>query len=108
MSAADDRSLGELGRGFDALATKIDALGTKIDGLSTTYTPREVHDLAIGGMKIDLRRLDEEREKTELKVVGLESEINRRFRQGVTITFTSVLAPGTLAAIFFVLDKATR
>ncbi len=104
-AADDDRSLGELARGQDAILQRLDTLNSKIEGLSTTYTPREVHDLAVGGMKVDLRRHDEELAKVEKRVEDAERETNRRFRQAVTLTLTAVAAPLTVGLILYLLSQ---
>lgn len=104
-TADDDRSLGELARGQDAILARLDSLTDKIDGLSTTYTPREVHDLAVGGMKVDIRRLDEEKDKLERRAEDIEREINRRYRQNVTLTISVLLAPLTVALIIYMLSQ---
>lgn len=105
MPADDSQSLGEISRNLATLVTRFDAFNVKIDGLSQTYTPREVHDLDVGGIKIDLRRLDEERKKSETQFAALEQSIDRRYRQNVTLTISCLLAPLTLLLVGFALTQ---
>lgn len=101
----DDRSIGELVRTQEAILEQVRGLAAKFDGLSTTYTPREVYDLGIGGVKIDIRRIDEENTKTDGKITALEAEINKRFRQSVTLTISAIIGPVTVALILYVLSQ---
>jgi tetrahydromethanopterin S-methyltransferase subunit G len=107
-SVDEARSLGEIARGLDTLVSRIDNLTDKIDSLSTTYTPREVHDLALGGVKVDLRRIDESLGKIDQRIDEAERETNRRFRQGVTLTISVFLGPLTIGLILYLLTQASR
>lgn len=110
----DDFSIGELVRNLAALTVAVQAMNDKIDGLSNQYTPREVHDLALGGVKIDIRRIDEERvnDATELRKTAAEldrrldeaeREVARRFRQSVLLIVTALIGPLTVAIVIYVL-----
>jgi hypothetical protein len=102
----DDFNTGELARNIATLTVVVERLAEKVDTLSTVYTPREVHDLALGGVKVDIRRLEHEQRDLEKRVDDQERETNRRFRQSVTITVTSLLAPLIVALIVYVLTQA--
>lgn len=125
--AMDEIDIGELVRNLAALSAAVERINDKLDNLSMQFTPREVHDLALGGVKIDIRRIDEQsskdaeelrREATELdarldtqdrtvdaRFAELERETARRFRQLVTIIATSVLGPLTVALVLYVLTS---
>ena len=109
----------ELARMLRALTKLVEDLRAEIKGLSSTYTPREVHDLALGGVKIDIRRIDEQSrvEATELRKTAdeldrrldeQEREVSRRFRQSVILVFTALLAPLTVALVVYVLTSITQ
>lgn len=125
--AMDDIDIGELVRNLAALTAAVERINDKLDNLSMQFTPREVHDLALGGVKIDIRRIDEQsgkdaeelrRTASELdtrldtqernvaaRFAELERETARRFRQLVIVIVTSVLAPLTVALVLYVLTS---
>lgn len=114
--ATDDVDIGELVRNLAALTSSVDRINDKLDNLSMQFTPREVHELAVGGMKIDLRRIDEERvtsvrelrrttDALDSRLDEQEREVARRFRNSVLVTITSLLAPLTVALVVFVLTR---
>lgn len=106
--AADEISLGELGRLIESLTGTVQEMRSEVRGLSQVYTPREVHDLALGGVKIDIRRLDEELSDVKRKSDQIDTEINRRFRQNVTLTISVLLAPLTIALVVFLLTRTAQ
>ena len=117
--AEDDFNVGELARNIAAMTIALERINEKLDNLPSQFTPREVHDLALGGVKIDIRRIDEERgaDAAELRKTAREldqrlndqeREVARRFRQAVTITVTSVLAPLTVALVIYVLTQLAQ
>jgi tetrahydromethanopterin S-methyltransferase subunit G len=106
--AEDDFNVGELARLIASLTQTVDRLNEKIDNLATVYTPREVHDLALGGVKVDIRRLDESVGVLDKRVDEQERETSHRFRQAVTITFASLLFPLVVALVIFVLTQMVR
>lgn len=106
--ADDEFNVGELARNIAALVVTVERINEKLDNLSQQFTPREVHDLALGGVKIDIRRLDETVGKLDERVDEQERETARRFRQAVTITVTSVLAPLIVALVIYVLTQLAQ
>jgi hypothetical protein len=106
--AIDEIDTGELVRNLAALTSAVERINDKLDNLSTQFTPREVHDLALGGVKIDIRRLDETVGELDKRVDEQERETARRFRQNVLITVTSLLAPLTVALVVYVLTQLAR
>lgn len=105
MTAADDRTVGELARGLEAIVAEVKAVRSDIANLSTTFTPREVHDLALGGVKIDIRRQEEDIKGLEKRQEATEKELDRRFRQAVLLTLTSLAGPLTVGIVLFVLNR---
>jgi chromosome segregation ATPase len=125
--AMDEIDIGELVRNLAALTSAVERINDKLDNLSTQFTPREVHDLALGGLKIDIRRLDEERattarewreavnelddrqddheRKTAERFAAADVEVARRFRQAVLVAITSLLAPLTIGIVLLVLTS---
>lgn len=119
--AMDEIDIGELVRNLAAISVAVERINDKLDNLSMQFTPREVHDLALGGVKIDIRRIDEQsgKDAEELRRTAgeldtrldaqernvaarfaeLERETARRFRQLVIVIVTSVLAPLTVALV---------
>jgi tetrahydromethanopterin S-methyltransferase subunit G len=106
--ADDDFSVGELARLITSLTLAVERLQAEIRGLSTTYTPREVHDLALGGVKVDIRRIDETVDKLEDRIDDAEAETNRRFRQAVWLVAGSLLFPLTVALVIYVLTTLSE
>lgn len=104
----DDFNVGELARNIAAMTVAVEKINEKLDNLSLQFTPREVHDLALGGVKIDIRRIDETVVKLDGRVDEQERETARRFRQAVTITVTSVLAPLIVALVVYVLTQLAQ
>ncbi len=101
------------------MTVAVERINDKLDNLSQTFTPREVHDLALGGIKIDVRWIEQQqlndKDESQTSVrelaarqVEQERETARRLRQAVTITFTSLLAPAVVALVVFVLTQLTR
>lgn len=106
--ADDDFNVGELARNIAAMTLALQRINEKLDNLPAQFTPREVHDLALGGVKIDIRRLDETVDQLDRRVDDQERETSRRFRQAVTITVTSVLAPLIVALVIYVLTQLAQ
>ena len=117
----DDGSVtaAELARIVQTLARVVEDLRIEIRGLSTLYTPREVYDLGMGGVKIDVRRIDEQHtiearklEKTadelDRRLDAQEREHDKRFRQTVLLIVSAVVAPLTVALIIYVLTALVR
>ncbi len=109
----------ELARMLRALTKLVEDLRAEIKGLSSTYTPREVHDLALGGIKIDIRRIDEQSQKEAAALTRAandldgrldeqEREVSRRFRQSVILVVTALLAPLTVGLVIYVLTSVTK
>lgn len=125
--AMDDIDIGELVRNLAALTSAVERINDKLDNLSMQFTPREVHDLALGGVKIDIRRIDEQSTQKAQELVAtaaeldarldaqeravaarfatLQEETAKRFRQLVIAIVTSVLAPLTVALVLYVLTS---
>lgn len=106
----------ELSRMLKALTRLVEELRTEI---RTTTTPREVHDLALGGVKIDIRRIDETSQKEaeqlrktaselDLRLDEQEREVARRFRQSAILVVTALLAPLTVGLVIYVLTSITQ
>lgn len=125
--ANDEFDVGELARLIATLTVTVDKLAAKVDSLNKEFTPREVHDLALGGVKIDIRRIDEQsgKEAAELRktaaelddrldtqerqvaarFAAAEQDSAKKFRQLVIAIATSVLAPLTVALVLYVLTS---
>lgn len=114
--AAQDFDLGELARLISALTVTVDKLSDKVDGLGKEFTPREVHDLALGGIKIDIRRIDEQHgedakalrktaDELDRRLDEQEREVARRFRQSVLLIITAVVGPLTVALVIYILTS---
>lgn len=61
----DAPSLRELARSLDSLATQLRDIVIELRGLSQVYVPRAEHELQIGGVKVDVRRIDEETQRLD-------------------------------------------
>jgi hypothetical protein len=125
--AIDEVDIGELVRNLAALTSAVERINDKLDNLSTQFTPREVHDLALGGVKIDIRRIDEQltqaaaelrattadldrrqdeqERKTAERFAAAEREAAKRFRQLVYAIAFSVLAPLTVGVVLMFLTS---
>jgi CHASE3 domain sensor protein len=76
--AIDEVDIGELVRNLAALTSAVERINDKLDNLSTQFTPREVHDLALGGVKIDIRRIDEQSTQAAADLRAAVAELDRR------------------------------
>jgi hypothetical protein len=74
-------SVGELARLLATLTVAVERLEAEVRGLSTAYVPREVHDLAVGGVKVDIRRIDETQDKTDRRLDDIAKTIDKRFAE---------------------------
>lgn len=104
----DDFSVAELARIMATLSIAVDGLREDIKKLSLVYDTKERVDLLVGGIKVDVRRLEEEQSQIREDVAAQERETNRRFRQAVTLTLTSLLAPLVIALVVFILTQVAK
>lgn len=90
------------------LSVAVDGLRDDIKKLHLVYDTKERVDLLVGGIKVDVRRLEQEVGEVRDAVEEQERETNRRFRQAVTLTLASLLAPLTVALVVFILTQVIR
>lgn len=107
---ADDGRLDEVVRRLEEVVIRLDRMQTSME---TTYVrqdvyarDRENHDLAIGGVKVDIRRLDEQLGTQDERMDQFEADSNRRFRQLVLTIFSAVGGPLTVYLVIRVLSDS--
>lgn len=61
-AAGDAQTLGELSRNLANVTTELRRLIERIDSLPETYVTKDVHELAVGGLKVDIQRIERENE----------------------------------------------
>lgn len=111
----DDITLGEMVRWMERLATAYEQLAKRMDTLGDSYVPRETHELAMGGVKVDIRRIEEERTADKLRMDAIEDradtdrrETEKRFRQVVMLVagaFLTFLGSGVLLVLTELLKR---
>jgi len=102
---ADEVTLGEVVRRLAVVATRLDRISAQLDTLPDRYVTRDLHDLTIGGIKVDVRRIDEEQERLSTRVDDAERRTDMRFRQAVVITLTSVVFPVVVGVTLYLLGR---
>jgi len=98
-------TLGEVVRQLAVVVARLDRISAQLDRLPDRYVTRDLHDLAIGGVKVDIRRLDEESGRLSARVDDAERRTDMRFRQAVLITLTSVVFPVVVGATLYLLGR---
>jgi predicted RNase H-like nuclease (RuvC/YqgF family) len=106
-SAADEISIGELARLIESQTRVIEEMRAELKSLSQTYDTKERVDLLVGGIKVDIRRLEEEVAEAKKRTEATDDEINRRYRASVTLTISALLAPLTIALVVFLLTRTS-
>lgn len=98
-------TLGEVVRQLAVVVARLDRISAQLDTLPDRYVTRDLHDLALGGVKVDIRRLDEESGRLSTRVDEAERRTDVRFRQAVMITLSSVVSPVVVGATLYLLGR---
>lgn len=102
---ADEVTIGEVVRQLAVVVARLDKISAQLDALPDRYVTRDLHDLAVGGLKVDIRRLDEESGQLSTRVDEAERRTDVRFRQAVMITLSSVVSPVVVGATLYLLGR---
>jgi len=110
MAPDNAPSLGELTRNVESLAREVRELVMEMRQLSTVYVPRPEHELQVGGLKVDVRRIEEQCEEDrdvlhkrvdDLKRDAAQERRDRvagtRWAIGLAVTSLGLLVTGVLA-----------
>lgn len=99
----DEPTLGELGRLIAELRKSVDRVDQRLQGLSEAYIPRSEHELVIGGLKVDLARIEVTANRAAAGVDSLDDKIDSRFRTAVITVVSALVFPGVIALVVWLL-----
>ena len=100
---ADEITSGELGRRLDNLTSELREVNSQLRNLSSAYIPRSEHELVIGGLKIDIRRIEETAVRAAADVTNLDDKLDSRFRTAVITVVSALVFPGVIALVVWLL-----
>lgn len=99
----DDVSTGELARRVADLVAELREVNQQLRSLSTVYVPRGEHELAIGGLKVDVARVEETAKSAQTAVDELDEKLNSRFRAAVWGVIVALLFPIISGVVLYAL-----
>ena len=105
--AADDVTLGELSRRILDLTVELRQVNTRLENLSSAYIPRGEHELAVGGIKVDLMRVETTANEATRNIAELDNKIDARFRTAVITVVSALIFPGVIALVVWLLTQVT-
>ena len=103
----DDVSIGELTRQVSTLVGEIRDMRRELGSLSNTYSPRSEHELVIGGIKVDLRRIENTANAARGAVEALDDKLDARFRTAVTGVVVSFIFPVIAGLVLYLMLGAS-
>lgn len=101
----DEITSGELGRRIDSLTSELREVNSQLRNLSSAYIPRSEHDLVIGGIRIDLQRIEKTADQAAAGVGVLDDKIDSRFRTTVITVLSALVFPGVIALVIWLLTR---